>query len=170
MTIGDQDETWSPHVCCGSYRSTLEEWLRGKIKCVPFAIPRIWREPSNHLNDCYFCIVDVSHYRKSKDKKSIVYTSIPSSTAPVPHCEDLPIPEPPVLESSRASIPSEDLTDADFDTAGTSKKSHFFSHQELDDLIRDLGLIKKNAKLLTSRLKEWHLLDPTCKVCIENAI
>ena len=71
VTIGDQDKTGSPHVCCGSCRSTLEEWLRGKIKCMPFAISRIWREPTNHLNDCYFCMVDVSHYRKSKDKKAL---------------------------------------------------------------------------------------------------
>ena len=85
-------------------------------------------------------MVDVSHYRKSKDKKSIVYPSIPSSIVPVPvpHCEDLPISEPPVFESSSsASISSEDLTDADFDTAGTSNEPHFPNQQELDDLIRD---------------------------------
>jgi len=34
----------------------------------------------------------------------------------------------------------------------------------MDDLIRSMGLTKENAELLTSRLKEWHLLDPTCKV------
>ena len=27
-----------------------------------------------------------------------------------------------------------------------------------------MGLTKENAELLTSRLKEWHLLDPTCSV------
>ena len=70
-----------------------------------FAIARIWREPTNHLNDCYFCMVDVSHYRKSKDKRSIVYPSIPSSIAPVPHCEDLPIPEPPTLELLLVPVP-----------------------------------------------------------------
>ena len=88
MPIGDQDKAWSPRVCCRSCRSTLEGWLRGKIKRMPFAIPRIWQEPDNHINDCYFCIVDVSHYRKSEDKKSIVYRSISSSIVPVPHCED----------------------------------------------------------------------------------
>ena len=90
MPIGDQDKTQSPHVCCKSGRLTLEGWLRGEIKCMPFAILRIWREPTNHLNDCYSCMVDVSRYRKSKDRRSIVYPSIPSSIAPVPHCEDLP--------------------------------------------------------------------------------
>ena len=82
---------------------------------MPFVIPRIWWEPTSHLNDCYFCMVDVSHYRKSKDKRSIVYPTIPPSIAPMPHCEDLPIPEPPTLElPSCASTSSEEDTDADF--------------------------------------------------------
>jgi len=122
---------------------------------MPFAIPRIWREPTNHLTDCYFYMVDVSHYRKSKDKKSIVYPSIPSSIAPVPHCKDLPIPKPPMLESiSSASGSEEEGRDADFDEASTSKEPHFPNQQEMDDLIRSMGITKENAELLTSRLKE----------------
>ena len=95
-------------------------------------------------------MVDVSHYRKRKDKKSIVYPCIPSSIAPVQHCEDLLIPEPPVLKSFfSVSISSEEDTDVDFDKAGTSKKPHFPNQQEMDDLIRDMGLTKENAELLT---------------------
>ena len=79
--------------------------------------------------------------QEEQRQKSIVYPNIPSSIAPVPHCEDLPIPEPPVLESSSsASISSEEDTDADFDKAGTSKEPHFPNQQEMDDLIRDMGL------------------------------
>ena len=63
-----------------------------------------------------------------------------------------------------ASISSEEDTDADFDKAGTSKELHFPNQHEMDNLIRDMRLTKENAELLTSRLKEWRLLDPTCKV------
>ena len=127
---------------------------------MPFAIPRIWREPTNHLNDCYFCMVDVSHYRKSKDKRSIVYPNIPFSIAPVPHCEDLPIRESPTLElPSCASTSSEEDTDADFCEVSTSEEPHFLYQQEMDDLIRDMRVTKENAQLLTSRLKEWNLLE-----------
>ena len=56
--------------------------------------------------------------------------------------------------SSRTSISFEEDTEADFDKAGTSKEPHFPSQQEMEDLIRDKGLIKENAELLTSRLKE----------------
>ena len=104
-------------------------------------------------------MVDVSQYRKSKDKKSIVYPSIPSSISPVPHCEDSPIPKPPMLESLSSASASEESRDADFDEASTSKEPHFPNQQEMDDLIRSMGLTKENAELLTSRLK-----DPTCKV------
>ena len=110
-------------------------------------------------------MVDMSHYRKRKDKKSIVYPFIPSSIAPVPHCKNLIIPKPPVLKSSSSvSISSEEDADADFDKAGTSKELHFPNQQEMDDLIRDMELTKENTELFTSRLKEWHLLDSTCKV------
>ena len=81
MKMGDQDKSWAPHFCCGSCRSTLEGWMRGSRKCMPFAIPRIWREPTNHHDDCYFCMVDISKYKKTKDRKKIVYPSIPSSIA-----------------------------------------------------------------------------------------
>ena len=68
-----------------------------------------------------------------------------------------------MLESlSSASASEEEGRDADFDEASTSKEPHFPNQQETDDLIRSMGLTKE--KLLTSRLKEWHLLDPTCKV------
>ena len=116
---------------------------------MPFAIPRVWQEPTNHLNDCYFCMIDVSHYRKNKDTKYIVYPCIPSLIAPVPHYEDLPIPEPSILESSSSvSISSEEDTDTDFDKAGTNKKLHFPNQQEMNHLIQDVGLIKQNAELL----------------------
>ena len=35
--------------------------------------------------------------------------------------------------------------------------------KKLDDLIRDLGLTKFGAELLTSRLNEWNLLDDTVR-------
>ena len=69
MKMGDQNKSWAPHFCCGSCRSTLEGWMRGSRKCMPFAIPRIWTELTNHHDDCYFCMVDISTYKKTKDRK-----------------------------------------------------------------------------------------------------
>ena len=50
---------------------------------------------------------------------------------------------------------SSTTTDTDAENASsTSSEPHFSSKKELNDLIRDLGLTKSGAKLLTSRLNE----------------
>ena len=59
-----------------------------------------------------------------------------------------------------------DAKNADTDAecaSSTSSESHFATKKELDDLIRDLGLTKSGAELLTSRLNEWNLLGDDCK-------
>ena len=166
MAMGDQDKSWAPHYSCGSCRSTLEGWLRGIRKSMPFAIPRIWREPTNHHDDCFFCIVDISKYKKPKDRLTLVYPSTPSSIGPVPHSDELPVPTPPQSEEAAAyhsEVDSPDELNDDCDFREPNDSPHFPIQQELDDLVRDLGLTKSNAELLTSRLKEWNLLDPSCR-------
>jgi hypothetical protein len=68
--------------------------MTGKKKCMSFAIPMMWREPTNHHSNYYFCLVNVQgHNRKSKRKS-------PSAIMPVPHGKDLPVPLPlAVLEN-----------------------------------------------------------------------
>jgi len=44
-----------------------------------------------------------------------------------------------------------------------ASKPHFPNSNELDDLIRDLNLSKSGAEILTSRLKQWNLLDDDCR-------
>ena len=112
MKMGDQDKSWAPHFCCGSCRSTLEGWMHRSRKCMPFAIPQIWREPTNHHDDCYFCMVNISKYKSKKDRKNIVYPSISSSIAPVNYGPELPIPQPPT--TSAISKTSSEDNDADF--------------------------------------------------------
>ncbi len=60
-----------------------------------FVIPRIWREPTDHSTDCFFCMVDPSKRRSGKNAPAVFYPDIPSSIAPVPHSADLPVPAPP---------------------------------------------------------------------------
>ena len=55
--IGDQDKSWAPHICCRKCATDLSQWLNGKRHAMPFAVPMVWREPSNHTTDCYFCMV-----------------------------------------------------------------------------------------------------------------
>ena len=159
IKIGDQDKNWAPHVICGTCRSNLDAWLRGDRHSMPFAIPRVWREPQNHTDDCYFCMVDISRFKKTKNRRDIVYPSIPSSIASVPHSSELPIPKPPANTSQEDSDLLEELgNDSDNEytasDSDTKDEPHFSNQEELNDLIRDMGLTKSNAELLTSRLKQ----------------
>ena len=165
MPMGDQDKMFSPHFCCGSCCSTLEGWLLGIRKYMPFAIPRIWREPVHHHDDCYFCMVGITKYiGKGKIEKILFFPSILSSIAPVSRSEDLPIPTSPFLEGTVEPkyISSSEEEYISFDEA-LSWKPHFPNQPKLNYLVRELGITKYNADLLASRLREWNLLDPSVR-------
>ena len=129
----------------------------------------------------------------------MMYPSIPSSIAPVPHSDALPVPNPPSNVSnflwvsvtnsksyvlrldpiscyacsllfqvetylSEDSATASENSDIDAEYAPTTSAEPLFPiKQELDDLIRDLGLTKSKAELLTSRLNEWNLIGDDCK-------
>ena len=101
--------------------------------------------------------------QKTKDRKKIVYPSIPSSIAPVNQGAELPIPQPPITHAISSTSSEDDDADFEVDTNCSSKYPHFPNQDELDDLSRDLGFTKAKAEILSSRLKEWNLLAPSCK-------
>src|SRR5258705_1433865 len=57
--VGDDDKGWAPPICCNCCARTLTGWLKGTHKAMPFAVPMIWREPQNHVTDCYFCMTAI---------------------------------------------------------------------------------------------------------------
>ena len=91
IQLGDQDKERSPHIVCQKCFINLNNWSRNKISSLPFGIPMIWREPKNHLDDCYFCMVKTSGFNL-KNKSIIQYPSLPPAIRPVPHSNDVPIP------------------------------------------------------------------------------
>ncbi|KAL6469174.1 hypothetical protein MHYP_G00226980 [Metynnis hypsauchen] len=174
MPVGDQDKPWAPHFTCEHCKKTLEGWYRGEKRAMHFAVPRIWREPTDHSTNCYFCMVDPSKRRTGKNATPVTYPDIPSSIAPVPHCPELPVPTPPdrttpPSEESSKSDTQEDVEDHDFSScADEERKPSYPNQKDLNDLIRDLGLTKSNAELLTSRLKQWNLLDESVQVTAQR--
>jgi hypothetical protein len=81
---------------------------------MPFALPIIWKEPTDHVTDCYFCIVPPLRHGITKGKKRTVsYPNISSAIRPVPHTEDLPVPVPPqqyILDSDEGPIENREKT------------------------------------------------------------
>ena len=131
----------------------------------------VWREPQNHLNDCYFCIVKLSG-TNAKKKHCITYPNLPSAMQPIPHCGQVPVPvflEFPSNDGDEGEDEDYDQMDSDFDVtylmlqspAVTSKSnaSSHFSQEELNDLVRYLSLSKENSELLASTWKEKYLLE-----------
>ena len=119
---------------------------------MPFGVPMVWREPTNHLNDCYFCMTKISGF-STKNKQNIEYPNLPSALRPVPHSEDVPIPTVPVelnlSLSSSDSSQSAIVNDDDYTTTD-NKAPKLMSQSDLDDLVRDLDLPKQSAQLLGS--------------------
>ena len=101
---------------------------------MPFAIPVMWREASNHINDCYFCLTPpVASGMNRKTKQRSDYPNIPSAIRPVPHGKDLPMPETP-------------------------KEYNFNSEMEEEDTeIQDLT--KKNLQIQTSKVQHLSRLS-----------
>jgi len=105
---------------------------------------------------------------KRKKKQRIDYSNIPSAIRPVPQGEDLPVPEPPKEynlnsemeeeDTEKTGLHEEEPTDPDFQ-GPASESPHKFTQNELNDLVRDLGLPKVKAEPLASRMKQWKYLD-----------
>ncbi|XP_066436113.1 uncharacterized protein [Eleutherodactylus coqui] len=173
MPVVDQDKTWAPHFTCENFKRTLEGLYRGEKRAMRFAIPLIWREPTDHTSNCYFCMPDPSKRRSGKNTQPVVYPDIPSSVAQVPHSSEFPVPTPPAAKRQLRSYESSESDnegdeDVDFTVTAADKVSYFPNQYDLNDLIRDLGLTKSNAELLISRLKQWDLLDKSVHVTCQR--
>ena len=88
----------------------------------------------------------------------------------MPHSNQLPVPIPTRCQnpvSADESTTYEDNTTIDDHVLNSNledKKPFYPNQKDLNDLIRDLGLAKSNAELLTSRLKQWNLLDASVQI------
>ena len=135
-----------------------------------FAVPRIWREPKNHYDDCCFCLINVASF-KVKKSSSLDYPDIPSSIAFAPHSEEHPIPIPSCEDDDESSSTSSSVSSGEKPNVENFKLErlpHYPNQQELNDLTRDLGLTKSNAELLTSHLMQWNPLDASCQISVHR--
>lgn len=147
-----------------NFFSSLVPRRKKKMK---FAVPRIWREPTDHINDCYFCVVNPRKRRAGKNAKKILYPNLPSTSAPVPHSEIFPVPSSPNVKTQEM-VPLSQLSSnsegSEFIIATPSVEPHLIDAEEFNDLIRDLNLPKIKAEILGSRLKQRNLLKDNVKI------
>ena len=117
-----------------------------------------------------------------KNRKNILYPSIPSATRPIPHSDknavplfkellDISIsaaslaPDPVPEELTESDSDPESLdNDNDIDYHECSSETYRFNQDDLSDLIHDFNLPKESAELLASRLKERNFLKAKTNV------
>ena len=137
-----------------------------------FGTPMVWREPTNHVDECYFCSINVTGVNKKKPK-SLSYKSFPSAIRPVAHRPDIPISEFKKLpdlsideHSDEQQHDCKELTDVDDDEKdfACSSMPVVFDQINLSNLIRDLNLSKESSEVLASRLKDRNLLQHGTKI------
>ena len=64
---------------------------------MPFAVPIVWHEQTDHVIDCYFCLTNIKGF-SFKNKPKVVYPNCNSAFKPVSHGNDVPAPSPPLPE------------------------------------------------------------------------
>ncbi|GFS68728.1 uncharacterized protein TNCV_1959311 [Trichonephila clavipes] len=99
-----------------------------------FETPMIWREPQNHHDDCYFCVMKINGINPGNRNKWS-YPNLPSAQRP--------------------QLKSREIT---------SQEPQLFNQKELSDLVRDLNLPKEASEILASRLKEKKMLTPETNI------
>ena len=63
LPVKNLDKPWTPNVACRTcYTQIMNLGANRRPTATEFNIPRMWLEPSNHLDDCFFCAVDLSRY------------------------------------------------------------------------------------------------------------
>jgi len=163
--LSDQDKNWAPHIVCKSCAMHLGGWINCKGMAMPFAVPMVWREPSDHTSDCYVCLTPpVASGMNRKKKQRIDYPNIPSAIRPVPHWVDLPVPKPKKEYTLNSEMEEEDKektgpheeepTDPDFQ-GPASGSPHKLTQNELNEIVRDLELPNVKAELLAFGMKQW---------------
>ena len=139
----------------------------------------IWHELANHFDDYYFCMTNLVGWNR-KNRKNILYPSIPSATRQISHSDPVPVfkelqdipisaaplaPEPAPEELTESDSNPESLdNDNDIDYHECSSEPNRFNQDDLSDLIRNLNLPKESAKLLASRLVERNFLQAKTNV------
>ena len=150
------EKPWAPSKVCITCFGNLIKWSKKERDSMPFGVPMLWSEPSNHEDDCYFCAARVKGINKY-NRKEWDYPDVKSARRPQAHSDQVDVPLYENPEAAPSGVDDhERRTDDFFPPDDVSSK---FSQGELNDLIRDLALPKKYAELLASRLREKNLLE-----------
>ncbi|XP_011058618.1 PREDICTED: uncharacterized protein LOC105148524 [Acromyrmex echinatior] len=139
------DNSYTPKTICSRCRSVLNE-----INKQVFSKPMIWRSPTNHATDCFFCLTNMKGYNR-KNKNLISYPQVRSVNFPVPihtntndskeineeELEDLN--DEDLLDGSLECDESQNFSTEESDFEENTADAEKWDQDEVSDLCRDLG-------------------------------
>lgn len=150
VAVVNTDKPWVPKLFCNACRIKLYKWSLGENTYFPFSVLTLWREQKNHIDDCYFCSINVISINAKKLTRYI-YLDVSSVSKPVSRTDSDSSP----IRSGTSAITTRKTSSSSHVSNGSDfimEEKHSFSQSELSDLIRDLNLPKQKANLLASRL------------------
>lgn len=71
-------------------RKSLCQWKRCTRISLKFDILTFWREPQNHIDDCYLCFINIACLNKKK-RTSVNYPSLNLPMRPIPDSGEIQI-------------------------------------------------------------------------------
>lgn len=161
IPICNQDKNGVPHKICNTCRSNLSNYKNGTLGAFPFGIPAIWREPFDHMKDCYFCVTKT----RLVTKDSIVYPTVASLSQPIKHDENILPPSPyqrknPSLSefigpATPSGASSGEIASVEEDPNAVK----LFTQDQVSDMIRKMGLTIDNSEYLASTLKNHNVCE-----------
>lgn len=154
------NESWTPQSFCITCYTRLIEFSCGKKKYLSFGKPVEWRDPIDHVTDCYFCLTKVQGGKNSK----VIYPDVRSVTNTQLHSSRFPKREPPKVDKKRSPQQQYDSDFVPSDAERDRAKQNLMSQIALSDLCRDLNLSKDKSEVLASRLQQRGFLEPRTRV------
>lgn len=67
----DLNKKWVLHIYYNIFTYNLCQWLKKKRKCMAYAFLKIWRKPSEHSTNCYFCMTPPTGKRLFKEAVAV---------------------------------------------------------------------------------------------------
>lgn len=97
-------ESWTPKSVCGSCSSRLNDFSNGIGRHLPFYTPMMWRNPIDHVTDCYFCLTKVQGGKNGKAIYPNVQSVRPCHIQRNLNRKKIPNPEHPMNQRNRTGV------------------------------------------------------------------